>query len=84
MNCSLPDSSVQGIFPGKYTGMVAVSFSGDLSKPWMEPTSPALAGGFFTTAPPGKPLGPTTYSITGTCYLEDDKDTKDGASLVVQ
>ena len=32
---------------------------GDLANPVMEPrypTSPALAGGFFTTAPPGKPL----------------------------
>ena len=32
---------------------------GDLSEPEMEPeapVSPALAGGFFTTAPSGKPL----------------------------
>ena len=32
---------------------------GDLSNPGIEPaslTSPALAGGFFTTTPPGKPL----------------------------
>ena len=32
---------------------------GDLPDPGIEPTflvSPALAGGFFTTAPPGKPL----------------------------
>jgi len=28
---------------------------GDLPDPGMEPTSPALAGGFFTTEPPGKP-----------------------------
>ena len=27
----------------------------DLSRLWMETTCPALAGGFFTTAPPGKP-----------------------------
>ena len=30
---------------------------GDLSDPGIEPMSPALAGGFFTTEPPGKPLG---------------------------
>ena len=33
--------------------------SGDLPDPGIEPTSlvsPALAGGFFTTEPPGKPL----------------------------
>ena len=26
----------------------------DLPRPWLEPLSPALAGGFLTTAPPGK------------------------------
>ena len=31
--------------------------SGDLLHPGIEPVSPALAGGFFTTGPPGKPLG---------------------------
>ena len=28
----------------------------DLPRPGLEPVSPALAGGFLTTAPPGKPL----------------------------
>ena len=28
----------------------------DLPGPGLEPLSPALAGGFLTTAPPGKPL----------------------------
>jgi len=31
---------------------------GDLSGPGFKPMSPALAGGFFTTEPPGKPLVP--------------------------
>ena len=30
---------------------------GDLPDPRIELESPALAGGFFTTAPPGKPSG---------------------------
>ena len=30
--------------------------SGDLPDPGIEPASPALAGGFFTTEPPGKSL----------------------------
>jgi len=30
---------------------------GDLPGPGIEPTSPALAGGFFTTKALGKPLG---------------------------
>ena len=29
---------------------------GNLPNPRIEPVSPALAGGFFTTEPPGKPL----------------------------
>ena len=29
---------------------------GDLPSPGIEPASPALAGGFFTTEPPGKSL----------------------------
>ena len=29
---------------------------GDLPDPGIKPASPALAGGFFTTQPPGKPL----------------------------
>ena len=29
----------------------------DLLRPGLEPVFPALAGGFSTTAPPGKPLG---------------------------
>ena len=28
---------------------------GDLPNPGIEPASPALAGGFFTAEPPGKP-----------------------------
>ena len=30
---------------------------GDFLNPGIEPTSPVLAGGFFTTEPPGKPKG---------------------------
>ena len=60
MDHSLPGSSVHGIFQAKILEWVAISFSGDLPNPGTEPTSlesPALAGGFFTTAPAGKPPG---------------------------
>ena len=30
--------------------------SGDLPNPGIEPASPALTSGFFTTEPPGKPI----------------------------
>ena len=42
---------------------------GDLSDPGIKPTSPALAGGFFTTEPPGKP--PPNWSV---CLLKGRKD----------
>ena len=35
----------------------------DLPGPGLEPVSPALAGGFLTTAPPGKPQFPLLISI---------------------
>ena len=37
---------------------------GDLSDPGIEPVSPALADGFFTTGPPGKPCVSNRY-LTG-------------------
>ena len=39
----------------EYWSGVPFSTPGDLPNPGMEPGSPASAGGFFTTAPPGKP-----------------------------
>ena len=35
----------------------------NLPGPGLEPVSPALAGGFLTTAPPGKPISPDLYLI---------------------
>ena len=47
-------------FPGETTG-VGLPFpsSGDLPGPGIKPMSPALAGRFFTTEPPGKPIRDT-------------------------
>ena len=45
--------------PGKKTGVGAISFSSGFSKPGTEPAllvSPAPAGRFFTSEPPGKPI----------------------------
>ena len=55
MDCSLPGSSVQGILQARLLDWVAISFSQGSSQPGTEPWSPALAGRFFTTVPPGKP-----------------------------
>ena len=57
MDCSLPGSSVHGIFQARILEWVAIPFSRDLPDPGVEPVSlvpPALGGGFFTAAPPGK------------------------------
>ena len=39
---------------GYWSGFLFFS-PGDFPEPGTEPVSPALAGGFFTTEPPGKP-----------------------------
>ena len=40
----------------EYWNRLPFSFPGDLPDPGIELTSPALAGRFFTTEPPGKPI----------------------------
>ena len=44
----------------EYWSELPLSFSGDLSDQGTESTSPALAGGFFTTEPSAKPLRNTS------------------------
>ena len=39
----------------EYWSGLPFSSPGDLSDPRIEPTTPALVGGFFTTEPPGRP-----------------------------
>ena len=58
-------SSVHGVLQARILEWGAISFSeGNLPNPGIEPVSPALAGGFFTTEPPGKPHG-DSYSLLG-------------------
>ena len=54
MDCSLPGSSVQGIFQARILEWVAISFSGDLPNPGIEPGSPTLEAGALTSEPPAK------------------------------
>ena len=56
MDCNQPGSSVHGIFQARILGWVAISSSRGRRKfnPGIESESPALAGGFFTSEPPGK------------------------------
>ena len=41
----------------EYWGGLPFPPPGDLPNPGIKPASPALAGGFFTTEPLGKPIG---------------------------
>ena len=56
-------------FPGKNAGVVPFPSPGDLPDPGIKLMSPALAGRFFTTEPPGKLLSPQIWghvrAITG-------------------
>ena len=53
--CSPPGSSVHGISQARILEWVAISFSRGSSRSGIEPASPALARGFFTTVLLGKP-----------------------------
>ena len=55
-DCSLPGRSVHEIFLARILEWVAISSPRDLPDPGIEPMSPALAGRFFTTELPGRPL----------------------------
>ena len=55
MECSLPGSSVHGFPRQEYWSGLPFPSSGDLSHTVIKPVSPALAGRFFITEPPGKP-----------------------------
>ena len=60
MDYSPPGSSVHGIFQSRILKWVAISYSrgSSLSRDQAQTSlgSPELAGGFFTTMPPGKPI----------------------------
>ena len=64
MDCKPPGSSVMGFFKQEYWGGLPFPSPGDLPNPGIEPTSPALAGGFSTTEPPGKPSGKYSSNLT--------------------
>ena len=56
MNYIVPQAPLFLGFPRQeyWSGLPFLSTE-DLPDPWIEPMSPALAGRFFTTEPPGKP-----------------------------
>ena len=73
MDCSLPGSSVHGISQQEDWSGLPFLAPRDLSEPGIKPKSPAslaLAGGFFTAKPPGKPPGLTSTSEIQTIKME--------------
>ena len=59
MGCSLPGSSVHGIFQARVLEWVVISYSREFSQPSNQThisSSPELAGRFFTTRLPGNPV----------------------------
>ena len=69
MDCSPPGSSVHGCFHQEYWSGLPFSIPRDLPSPGIEPAflgSPALAAGFFTTVPRGKPHTVITESMFAT------------------
>ena len=54
MDCNPPGSSVHGILQAKILEWVAISFSRESFEPKNRTHVTCIAGGFFTTEPPGK------------------------------
>ena len=66
MDCSLPGSSVHGIFLARILQWVAIPFSRGSSQPRDRTRISSIAGGFFTSEPLGKPHSQVyCYRITG-------------------
>ena len=64
MDCSPPGSSSHGMSQARILEWVAISFSRDLPHPSTELPCLALAGKFFTTELPGKPIPSTQFSFS--------------------
>ena len=66
---SPPGSSIHGILQTRILEWVAFPPPRGLPNPGIEPASPAVAGKFFTIAPPGKPLYIHTYTTESLCCI---------------
>ena len=55
MDCSLPGSSIHGIFQARVLEWIAFPSPGDLPNPGIEPRSPALQADALLSEPPGNP-----------------------------
>ena len=65
--------STLAMFQARIVEWVAISYSEGLPNPGTEPAclvAPALAGRFFTTSPPGKPVGAVYFFQWRICSKE--------------
>ena len=60
MDCSPPGSSVHGILQDRIPEWIAISSATGSSRPRDQTCISCTAGGFFTSEPPGKPMGELT------------------------
>ena len=56
MDCSLPGSSVHGIFQARVLDSTAFPSPGDLPNPGIELGSPTMQADSLPSEPPGKPI----------------------------
>ena len=75
MDCSLPGTSVLGISQARILEWVAISYSGDLPNPGIEPHLLHWLVGSLPQAPPQKP---STSVEPGKGYIDDDDNDDDG------
>ena len=69
MDCTPPDSSVPGVSHARIVEWVAISYSRGSSQARDWNHISCVAGRFFTTEPPGKPLYPETNTLTDGKFL---------------
>ena len=69
MACSLPDSSVHGIFQARILEWVATPFSRGSSDPGIQPGSPALQAYSLLSEPPELIKWPLKVSKSTFCYV---------------
>ena len=67
MDYSFPGPSIHGISQARILEWLPLPSLGDLPDPGIEPATPALAGGFFTAEPPGRPTCMYMYRYIHTC-----------------
>ena len=65
MDCSLPGSSIHGIFRARVLECVAISSPGDLPDPRIKPRSPTLQADALPSEPPGKSKDYYYLCVTG-------------------